>query len=202
MNINRLVYIATARLPTEKAHGYQICKMCEAFRQNGTVVLLLHPYRRQLNPELRRRSVFDYYGVPPVFEVRTLPNWDLIPLNLLIPDKVFAPVVFVHALVWGLYAALVGRRERADLYYTRDSGAAYGLVRLGLPTVYEAHVVPKRAQRWLLRRIARFSALRLVVALTSFIAKQFVELGFPAEKVVVLSDGVDLSLITQTPIYH
>lgn len=27
----RLIYISNARLPTEKAHGIQIMKMCEAF---------------------------------------------------------------------------------------------------------------------------------------------------------------------------
>lgn len=199
MTLDRLVYIANARLPTEKAHGYQICKMCEAFAHNGVAVRLLYPYRRQLNPGLRGQSVFACYGVPPVFEVRTLPNLDVVPLNLVIPDKVFMPVFFAHALLWGLYSVLAARREKADLYYTRDSAVAFWLVRLGLPTVYEVHVVPKRAQRGLLHRIARHPALRLVVVLTSFIKERVVEMGFPIEKVVVLPDGVDLSLFVDLP---
>ena len=97
-------------------------------------------------------------------------------------------------MLWGLYAALIARRGKVDLYYTRDSKVAYWLVRLGLPTVYEAHVVPKRGQRWFFRQIARCPDLRLVMVLTSFIKQQFVEMGFPAEKVTVLPDGVDLSL--------
>jgi glycosyltransferase involved in cell wall biosynthesis len=70
---------------------------------------------------------------------------------------------------------------------------------MGLPTAYEAHVVPKRGQRWLLRQIACRPALRLVIVLTSFIKQQFVAMGFPAEKVVVLPDGVDLSLFENLP---
>ena len=66
----QVIYITNSRLPTEKAHGYQIVKMCQALAQNGANVLLLHPFRHQRNPRLKEQSVFDYYGVPPVFEVR------------------------------------------------------------------------------------------------------------------------------------
>jgi glycosyltransferase involved in cell wall biosynthesis len=195
----RLVYLANARLPTEKAHGYQIVKMCEAFAQNGASVLLLHPFRYQRDPRLKEQSVFGYYGVPPVFEVRTLPNFDVILLERFFPKNISMVLVFARALLWGLYAALKVRKEEADLYYTRNIEIAFGLMRMGLPTVYEAHVVPKRVRRWLLQRIARHSALRLVVVLTSFIRERFVELGFLAEKVIVLSDGVDLSLFEDLP---
>ena len=83
--IKRLVYIANARFPTQKAHGYQICKMSEAFVQCGVRVLLLHPYRRQLNATLQRQSVFDYYDLPEVFEVKTLSNFDVLLIEHLLP---------------------------------------------------------------------------------------------------------------------
>jgi len=73
-----LVDIAKARLPTEKAHGYQICKMCEAFAKNGVEVLLLHPDRHQANSSLQTVNVFDYYGIAPTFNIKTLPNWDVV----------------------------------------------------------------------------------------------------------------------------
>jgi len=188
----KLVYLTNARLPTEKAHGYQICKMCEAFVQNGVEVVSMHPSRRQPHPGLRGQSVFDYYGIKRSFAVRTLPNLDVVVLNRFISDRFFTPIFFAHALLWGLYAALLARREKADFYYTRDSDIAYWLAWLGLPTVYEAHVVPKRAQRLLLRRVARSPALQIVVTLTSFIREGLVRLAFPSEKMIVLPDGVDL----------
>ncbi len=199
MMVRQLVYIANARLPTEKAHGYQIVKMCEAFAQNGASVLLLHPFRYQHDPRLQGQSAFDYYDIPPVFEVRTLTNLDVILLKRFLPQGIFTMLVFTRALLWGLYAALVARKEKADLYYTRNIEIAFWLVWMGLPTVYEAHVVPKGGRRRFLRRIAFRPALRLVVVLTSFIKERFVELGFPAEKGIVLPDGVDLSLFEGLP---
>ncbi|MGQ4648738.1 glycosyltransferase [Lyngbya aestuarii] len=194
MSPKQLVYIANARLPTEKAHGYQICKMCEAFANQGVEVLLLHPERYQSDAELKEISIFSYYNVPPVFEVKTLPNWDVVPLSLWIPEKLFTGIFFTHALLWGFYAALKARKQKADLYYTRDSGIAFCLVYLGLPTVYEAHLVPKRAQKWLLRLLPGHRALQLVVVLTNFIQEQFVQLGFLEKKIIVLPDAVDLEL--------
>lgn len=194
-----LVYVANARLPTEKAHGYQICKMCEAFALNGAEVVLLHPYRHQSNPGLVGLTVFDYYGVKPIFQVKTLKNWDVVVLNRFISDRIFTPIFFAHAFIWGYYAASVARWHKADLYFTRDSTIAYWLMRMGLPTVYEAHVVPNRGQKWLLRKIARHPMLRLVVVLTSFIRQRFLEIGFPSDKVIVLPDGVDSDLFEGLP---
>jgi glycosyltransferase involved in cell wall biosynthesis len=199
MTVKRLVYIANARFPTEKAHGYQICKMCEAFVQNGAAVLLLHPWRHQVDPFLSAQSLFDYYHLPAVFKVKALPNLDVVRVQPLFPRNVFMLLFFAHALLWGGYAAQVARREEGNLYYTRDAAVAYWLGWLGCPTVYEAHAVPKRAQRWLLQRIVQRPALRLVVVLTSFIKEALVQIGCPAEKILVLPDAVDLSLFKDLP---
>ena len=199
MKIGIIIYVSNSRLPTEKAHGYQICKMCEAFALNGAEVVLLHPYRHQSDPGLVGLTVFDYYGVKPIFQVKTLKNWDVVVLNRFISDQIFTPIFFAQAFIWGYYAASVAQRHKADLYFTRDSTIAYWLMRMGLPTVYEAHVVPNRGQKWLLRKIARHPMLRLVVVLTSFIRQRFLEIGFPSDKVIVLPDGVDLDLFEGLP---
>ncbi len=195
----RLLYIANARLPTEKAHGYQIAKMCEAFAQSGVRVLLLHPFRYQHDPRLKEQSIFDYYGVPPVFEVRTLPNIDIILLQRFLPKGIFTIAVFARALLWGLYAALLARKEKAELCYTRDIEIAFWLVWMSLPTVYEAHVVPKRGRRWLLQVAAGRSSLRLVVALANSIRKELLQLDLPSQRIIVLPHGVDLKLFQNLP---
>src|SRR5215475_9505506 len=135
MQKKKIVYIANARLPTEKAHGYQISKMCEALALNDVEVLLLHPRRYQVEQAQRLHSIFDYYGIRLVFTVKTSANWDVVPLSLHMPQQWFPPLFFAHAMVWGLYAALCARRERADLYYTRESQAAFWLLQMGMPTV-------------------------------------------------------------------
>jgi len=112
-----------------------------------------------------------------------------------IPPALF----FAHALMWSLYASVDARRRRADVYYTRDTVVAFWLLRLGLPTIYEEHVVPKKGQIWLLRRIMRHPALEVVVVLTSFIKERLISLGFSKEKILVLPDGVDLALFSTLP---
>jgi glycosyltransferase involved in cell wall biosynthesis len=194
-----LAYLTNARLPTEKAHGYQICKMCEAFPRHDAEVVLLHPFRRQPDPRLTAQTVFDYYDVRPVFEVQTLANVDIIRFERWGAGSLFAGVFFTHALLWGRYAARQARREKADVYFTRNSEIAYWLVRMGLPTVYEAHVAPRGGQRWLLQQIARRPALRLTVGITSFIRDRLVSLGVPAERIIVLPDGVDMTSFAGLP---
>jgi glycosyltransferase involved in cell wall biosynthesis len=197
--MRRLIYLANSRLPTEKAHGYQISKMCEAFAESGVDVLLLHPRRRQADGRLRDRSVFEYYGVRPLFEVRTLFNWDVVALEQLLPGSLFAGLTVTHALAWGLGAALYAKREGADLYYTRDVELAFWLTHLGLPTALELHILPKQGRQLLVGRVARSPFLRLVVTLTSFGRDSLIALGVPESKIAIHPSGVDLSLFEDLP---
>jgi hypothetical protein len=48
-----MLYIANARIPSEKAHPYQILKMCEAFENDGMDVELVVPFRVQTNKQMR-----------------------------------------------------------------------------------------------------------------------------------------------------
>ncbi len=36
----KLIYIINAKIPNQKAHGYQVCKMCEEFARNNIKVEL------------------------------------------------------------------------------------------------------------------------------------------------------------------
>lgn len=197
MHMTRLAYLTNSRLPTEKAHGYQICKMCEAFARHGIQVFLMHPQRPQRERALQAQSVFDYYGIRPIFDVRTLPSagvrWRWLP------RPVAETGFFLHALWWSRSAAQEAARHMADVYYTRDTEAAYWFTRSGLPTVYEAHEAPRRGQRWLLKRMARRPSLQHVVVLTSFLKARLIQLGFPDQKILILPDGVDVSLFDQLP---
>ena len=195
----KIVYIANARLPTEKAHGYQIVKMCEAFSRVGAEVQLLHPFRYQSDPQLKVQDISDYYDVDPNFTFRTLTNLDIVPAESLMPTGLYTRMYFIHSLLWGLFATTIARRQHAAIYYTRDVEVAYWLVRGGLPTVLELHSIPKRAGRWLLRRISNDPALSLLVTLTSFIKARLVEMGFSEDRILVSQDAVDLSQYEHLP---
>ena len=70
----KLLYIANIRLPTEKAHGIQIMKMCEAFAHEGVNVELVVPRRFNVIKE----DPFAYYGVGKNFTTTRIPSFDLI----------------------------------------------------------------------------------------------------------------------------
>jgi len=197
--IRKVVYIANSRLPTEKAHGYQITKMCECFSQLGMEVVLFHPRRYQRDEQLRNKTVFDYYQLKPTFKIRTIPNLDAFRFRRVFPGRSFVWFYFLHALLWGLFAACKARKEEADLWYTRDVTVAFWLVRLGLPTVFEGHNMHQGGQHWLLRRIVGHPQLRFIVLLTSYLKANFAKLGFDQERLAVFPDGVDLSLFHDLP---
>ena len=73
----KIAYIQNVRIPTERAHGIQIMKMCEALARLGHDVELIVPRRSNLLKE----NPFNYYGIRKTFKIRKLPCLDLIPLN-------------------------------------------------------------------------------------------------------------------------
>ena len=73
----KIIYIANARIPTEKAHGVQIMKMCQAFAKIGNKVTLVLPRRR--NPIIA--DPFEYYVVSQSFNIIKLPTIDLVFLG-------------------------------------------------------------------------------------------------------------------------
>jgi len=187
----RLAYVLNARLPTEQAHGLQAVKMCEAFAAHGIEVTLYSPRRRQPDPSLAGRSVAEYYGVRRPFRHRILQNLDVVRLEPALPRAAFPALFVAHALVWSWMATRRAERDGADLFFAREPTVGWCLTRRGLPTVFEAHRIPGRTQRRLLRGIARTGSLRLAVAVTSHIASDLVALGFPARRVRTLPDAFD-----------
>jgi len=191
VTVRSLVFVANARLPTEKAHGHAIVKLCEAFSRLGVTAELWHPRRHQPNPAVAGRSVFDYYGVPPVLTVRTLPNLDVVRLERWLPSSLFQLLFALQGAAWGSYVARRAVRDQVDLYVTRDVLVAWRLVRKQLPTVLDVHVVPKGPRRKLLRLLADAPALRGYVALTQVNRESLLAMGIPPDLVVVAGSGVD-----------
>ncbi len=187
----RLVYLANVRLPTEKAHGWQIMKMCEAFASSGSDVSLWVPRRRQEDAALTGADPFAYYSIPEVFAIRTLPNVDLVAMEPRLPAAAARRTIQAHAFAWELLAARAARAARPDLVFTRDITTAYWLSKLRVPGAFSVHALPGAGGGRLLRRIAARREPRLIVALTPFIREALVDLRFAPDRVVVEGDAVD-----------
>ena len=189
----RLTYIANARLPTEKAHGLQIVRMCEAFEQVGATVTLLHPTRHQPG-SLQGVEPLEHYDVERRFMIHRLPNIDVVRAESWLPAQVYTAAFFIHSSLWAAYAvsratALVA----SDVFFTRDISVAAALQRRGLPTVLELHQAPARWSLRVLRRVARHPSLRVLVTMTHALGEVLASQGIAMPRSLVLHDGVDLA---------
>ncbi|MBI4059675.1 hypothetical protein HY406_01270, partial [Candidatus Giovannonibacteria bacterium] len=111
----RLVYLANMRLPTERAHGVQVMKMCEAFSKAGLEVLLVTPRRFTKI----KTDPFEYYNVKKNFGMLKLPVLDLIPLDYLLGNFAF----WVEAFTFLFCAKIYLLFKDYELLYTREEWA-------------------------------------------------------------------------------
>ena len=186
-----LLYLSLARLPTEKAHGFQICKMCEAFAARGVDVELWHPRRKQSDAALET-DIFSYYGIVRSFGVRTLRNIDVFSVERLLPSRAFRAAFVLHQLAFGLSIARRARRTRHDFVFTRDVAVAYWLNRSGVDFAFEVHTIPSGPRVRLLRSLVKGPGPRLWIALTTPIRDDLVALGVAPDRICVSADGVDV----------
>jgi len=170
----KITYVANIRMPTEKAHGIQIMKMCEAFSAAGVQMELIVP--RRLN-EIHD-DPFEYYSVSKSFKIRKLPVLDLVSFG--------RAGFIVESISFSIAALFVCRK--ADAIYSRDEIPLWLLSLFRREKVFwEAHMGQKNfIARSLLKRMAG------LVAISSGLREFYVRLGVPSEKTIISHDGVDL----------
>ncbi len=176
----KILYLANLRLPTEKAYGLQIGKMCEAFAKSGLEVTLVYPYRQNHIPE----SIFDFYNIKNNFELRELYSPDfywpgsLDRFSFLIKSFIAAVRLSVHALV-----------QKPDIIYTRDELPAFLMSLFRSNVIFEMH-------KFSSRRMFFYKAFRMletkVVCISEGLKKELDGLGFLPENIIVSHDGVDV----------
>ncbi len=180
--MTKLIYITNNRIPTEKAHGFQVMKMCEAFSKQGVKVELFIP--RRLNSI--KDSPFYYYGIHEIFDIKKVPVIDLIPLS-----KFLGPVAnFVESLTFAICA--IGKLPKDGNYtvYSRDQFILWFLSFTNKKFVYEVHSFPGNPKFY--KRIWR-KAYK-IITITHGIKNLIVKRDIPEDKITVASDAVDLEV--------
>ena len=169
----KIVFIANVRMPTEKAHGVQIIKTCEALVDLGHDVELLVSDRKTSIVE----DAFSYYGVSSQFTIRRLSVWDTVHhgrIGFLIESFSFARAVRRYL-----------RSIHFDVLYSRDELV---LACLDRPYVWESHT---GAWNFVARKVAH-RAKHLVV-ITQGLKDFYVARGISPANILVAHDGVDLA---------
>lgn len=192
----KLIYIANARIPSEKAHPYQILKMCEAFVKNGMDVELVVPFRVQTNKQMRAvKDVWQYYGVDEKFKITTLPSLDLIFVGSHLPSWIEYLLFYLQASTFYIFAILYSLLRRGGVIYSRDPEFLF-VLSLIKPSwrprmYYEAHTFPgSRVGKWLRSWVGR--RIGGLIVITDKLKELYIELGVPEDRILVARDGVDL----------
>ena len=176
-----LLCLANLRLPTEKAHGIQIAKMCEAFSDQGVNVTLVSPTRASPIKE----NLFSFYNLRDNFKFVSIPAADFYFPGFL--DRLsFHIKSFLSAKKLSDYA----RKNNPDVVYSREELSLIFLKKIPSTIVYEAHkfsFLKRPLYGLLLRRKAR------IIALTEGLKREFTNLGFSERDVIVAPDGVDFN---------
>ena len=176
----KILYIANVRIPTEKAHGIQIMKACEAFARAGHDVELVVPDRRSPIKD----DPFAYYGIKTLFLLKRLSTLDTIGWGGI--GYVFQSIAF--GKIAALYIWLHIWSHPADVVYGRDEIV---LTVIGLLTnkkiIWESHDGAWNIwARYVVRRASG------IVVVTKGAVDFYTEHGVSPEKLLAVSNGIDL----------
>ncbi|RMD59849.1 glycosyltransferase [Candidatus Parcubacteria bacterium] len=177
-----LVYIVNARMPTEKAHGYQIAKMCEEFTRAGASVELIVPTRD--NPI--DQDVFTYYKLDWTFAVRKVKSYDFLRwVGVHKAAAFYAQSLAFWLKLWRLPL------EKEIIVYTRNPEIVWLFKRRGFRVAYECHDwfgKKKNLALFLLKKCD------LIITTNPFIREQFLKHNFAPRRILLAPNGVNVDL--------
>jgi glycosyltransferase involved in cell wall biosynthesis len=176
----KIIYVENVRIPSERAHAYQIAQTCAWFGAAGADVTLVNPARAH------GRDVFEMYGLPKEgFRHVTLPSLDPLAWSWF-PSKRIAYALQRCAFVRALSAW--SRDKHPDIWYTRDPAMVDVLSRPDRQIALELHDAPdSNPKRW--ERIKGNVAWFIVIS--NGLRDKLVSLGIPTDRIRVAHDGYD-----------
>ncbi len=179
----KLYYVANARMPSEKAHGIQIAKMCEAFLRAGVDLTLVVPGRKTFAEDMRA-----YYRLAddvPTVRIPTPHIYEQGPLGFTVASLCFM-------LGYSVFFAIKKLRGEKFFIYTVDmDNFSSDLLPLFAPTFTEMHTPKNRT----LHARLFFGQAAGVIA-TNPLTKETLmrHFGLANDAFLVEPNGVDLAM--------
>lgn len=176
-----LVYLANVRLPTEKAHGIQIMKTCEALAKQGVTIDLVVP--RRFNS--LKGDPFEFYQIQKNFSLTRLFCLDLISLN------VFGALGFwIESWTFFRSVQKYVQNKKSSLFYTRDLSIAYWLSKKNANVFYEIHSLPDKIDE---RHRAAWHRTKGIIVISNGLKEDLIRAGVSRQKIIVAHDAVDVN---------
>ena len=182
----RLLCLSNQRLPTEKAYGRQIFKMCLNLSQiSGVDLELIYPHRENQIKE----SFLEYYGIRESLKVSRImaPDFHLL-------GRLEIVAFSIKSLLSALALTRATLSRNPDVIYSRDELPLYILSFFRKNLVFEAH----NMQRPRIFMYNRFRKRRVkLVTITKALKDDFIKADFKPENILVAPDGVDADVINK-----
>lgn len=204
----KIIYITNARIPTEKAHGLQIMKMCEAFaaldaNDANNYANAANKYTVELIVPRRINSIkddpFEYYGVKKIFNIKKIFCLDFFGFKF-IPAKVSFYIQWLSFAIFVSIYAILKYRKDDNIFYSRDWLVLFFLCLFGFNPVAEIHdYKADKPKKWLIGYI--MGKVKKIIT-NSEGTKRFLQEHYRLtdDKFLVASNGVDIDFfnITET----
>ena len=168
----RIFYFANVRVPTEKAHGVHIMKMCQSLAKQGIDLILVAPKRANR----MKKEPFKYYGINNTFKIKKLFCLDWTVLFRL-ASFAFSSLVFGFLKI-----------KKSDVIYSRFFFFLFLLSFFRSNYFYEMHTLPKNIF-WYKLTFRRSAGL---VVVTQKLKELLVKQGIAEDKILVAPDGVSI----------
>lgn len=163
-------------MPTERAHGIQIVKTCEALARAGADIELVVPERKTSIHE----SVESYYRLAAPLPIKRLPVWDTVSWGRI--------GFFVETLSFA-FAATRYIDGKAGIVYGRDEWVLALLMLVGFEKVmWESHT---GAWNMAARYLSRHAKM---VVISEGLKDYYIAQGVSRDRIMVAHDGVDLGM--------
>ena len=187
----KIVLIAPTYLPAIRANTIQVMKMAQAIASLGHDLTVLVPQVKVESREFSWDDLIHQYGLRSEFKIEWLPT----------NPK-------MRSYDFGLKSVRRSRDLGAELIYTRLPQSAAFASRLGIPTIYEIHDLPKGRMgplmmRWFLKGDGARALVVITSALRIAVEEKYGKLlndgKGHATTLIVEPDGVDLERYQKIP---
>lgn len=175
MKIN---YITNVRVPTQRAQGYAIMKMCSEFASLGREVTLYVPTRG--NSKIKK-DPFEYYSLTKNFEIKKIKSFDLL---VRWPSKIS---YWIDILSFLIVSKFVVKPNPGEIIYTRDFLTTLFFSKDNLICL-ELHEIP--ASKFLFK-IALKKA-KIFFVLNKYLKDELVKLGLSEDMIHIVPSGVEI----------
>lgn len=176
-----LKYITQARIPTERAHGTQMVKMCEAFADHGMNVSLITP-RKKSAPGTD--DIFTHYGVKRNFSIHRLWSTDFLGGTYHL-GRFFYWIDNITYLLSLFSSNII---SKGDIVYSRDPILLFLFSPKKYNLCLELHTVPDNG--FFMSRFLK--KIHKIIVLNSIIKSELVSRGLNSERIFVAADAVSI----------